>query len=279
MPETNKDNNEFDDAFAEFSDDVDNTEEEDKEQEKDDEQVEQEEERNPLQDKIDELVKQNNDLQHYKNSNDGRVGALQKKLDELVAAKPEPKQEKAPEKDDEWDQFVEEDEFTATTIDKRVNKSKKELKDEIFEELDTRFKPIQDDNKKRDEEARNVYLNNQMDLLDEYDKGWEAIIITDDYLGWIEKQPRRVREMVNSSEAEDYIYLLDGFKSFSNNGNKNKEEDNAVNKIREERKAKLANHETVAPRNAARVSGPPDDFDGAFEYYANKEAKEKARRY
>jgi len=277
-------NEDYDDAFEEFANEDEpgddeklEPEEEPKEPEEELEEPEKDEENEPeektLEEKFEQLMEENKKLQHYKNSNEGRVSALQRKVDDLVASNhktPEKEEEpEEPEEDEEWDKFVEEDEYTAGHVASKVEKSNTKLKAEIMDEIDTRFKPVQENEHKS-------YVEGQMRLMDENDANWYETVNSDDFKDWIGTQPAKIQEMGSSEEAEDYIYLLDGFKSANQTVEERKElakEEAEV--IKKQRKQKLASNESVQRRGSGHKTGAPEDFDAAFEYYAKEEEKKR----
>lgn len=218
-----------------------------------------------LEDQLEALKQQNQDLEHYKRSNEGRVSALQRKVDEL-SQPPEAAPEPAPDtRNEEWEQFESEDEYTAKHIESRVNQSARQVKNEMLNELENRLQPIQESEHQR-------YVDSQVAILNQQAPDWDDTVHSIEFQNWVSAQPAKVQELTTSFDASDYLYLLNGF-------NATKQPGKDVASIKQQRQKKLESNEAVPRRNAGRVTGAPDDFDGAYDYYVKQDALKQERGY
>jgi len=286
--EIKNDDKDFEDAFDEFasSDEVDSGEQHGDNDENDDTGLDDSRVDDDTDVSVDDeeselerLRKEKEELEHYKKSNEGRVSALQQKINDLMEQRIAESQSQSDDDnsddndDDEWNLLKEEDEFLAEQLEKRLQKERELIRNEMMQEIESKLQPIEQDREQ-------AYINAQIAALSEKEPEWEDIVQSEGFSQWIESQPAPVQSLVQSVNADDYLYLINSYKSM--NGISNSENTNQsapADEIKRKRQEKLQSNVAVKQRNTGRVSGPPDDFEGAFEYFAKQDAIKKSRGY
>lgn len=191
------------------------------------------------------LQQERDHFEHSFKSQVGRVSALQKKIDS--EAKPDDS-----EIDEELQGVLEEYPDIAKPI---INFLEKKYKG-----IESRIEPIQQVEQQRQAQDEQRYIDHQLSILDKDNEGWRNTIASAEYLAWLDKQPVAVRQMHNSTEAGDYQYLLGVF-----NATQNKSAD-----LTKRRQDKLAANVQIASAGVSKKSTAPDDFNAAWDFYANK---------
>jgi len=217
------------------------------------------------QSKFDDLRKQNEDLQHRINSDNGRVSALQRKINDLESVQtkePAPTEQeihaaiKNPEK---WAEVKEDypelaeglETFVQSQIEARLKKV-----DEISAKMGT-FETRAAAEDRRSEISK---------LTDKH-PDWSEVAVSSEFKGWVSHQPEKIQSLVNSEEAADAAYLLEAYKStipVKSTGQTQAE------KITAQRQKKLAAAEETPTQRRTPTPADESDFFGAFERYAKQ---------
>jgi hypothetical protein len=250
----------FDKAFEEFVEGNEQTEPEPEPELDQGQDTEPEPEPEPELD-IDLLKQQKEELEHYKKSNEGRVAALQRKIDEMMQSQPAIEESSEPESDDSvnlWDELKDEDEILAQQIEARIRAER----EAILREVEQRLQPIQASEQER-------YIGQQQRILSERMPDWADIVVTDEFADWVASQPPKVQELAQSIEASDYEFLLNTYKAQNGLASSNSQQSSA-SELQQKRKQKLAAAQELKTRNSGASTSPPDDFDKAFDFYANQ---------
>jgi hypothetical protein len=210
------------------------------------------------------IAKERDDLQHSFKSQVGRVSALQRKIDDLMATgnntassqdaveTPNPSV-----KDREIQQLLDDYPEIAGPILKAVEKKYGDLSGEI----DKRLAPIVQDQQQR-------YIESQVSIMDSQIPNWRDTVNSEEYANWLLEQPDPVRGMAESIHANDYIWLMKQFNSQRKNNPANDDVGQKALEIVERRQQKLASNVAVKSTGQSNKSTPPDDFDSAWNYYA-----------
>ncbi len=198
----------------------------------------------------------NEELEHSLKSNNGRVSALQKKINELELSGNQ--EEKAPEQADESNSRLEElredyPEF-AEMIDLVVRQNNEQSQQHVMQQVEERITPLQQIEQQR-------YNEYQVSLLADEFPDWQAQEQSEGFATWIEQQPPVVQQLIQSRQAEDHAYLLRGY---------NQTRTDKVASITEKRERKLASSEALPNKGPSKKAIAPDDFEAAFNYYVNK---------
>jgi len=122
-------------------------------------------------------------------------------------------------------------------------------------------------------------LEREAEALTQSHEDWETVVVSEGFGHWLTQQPQYVQEaamrngndIVNSEEAGDIIAR---FKSQT--GRQQPESSDTANaekakrNIAGKRKRQLDSAATIPSRTLGAGSGPPDDFDSAFQHFASK---------
>jgi len=258
-------NSEFNDAFDEFANGVtSDTEDDSIEETKDTDNFSDEEESEDTEVDDAELLRQQ--LAEYKAQNDalkqerdhfehgfksqvGRVSALQKKIDG--------------EKKDDEGQVEQDDDAQIADVLREYPEIVKPIIDLIDKryarlngDIDQRLAPIKEQEQQR-------YVDAQIATMDSQFPDWRTTVSSEDYKTWLQQQPEPVQSMADSYNARDYAYLLNNFKA-----TRTKASD-----IAERRQNKLASNVAIQSKGASKKATAPDDFDSAWDYFANKASR------
>lgn len=146
-------------------------------------------------------------LQHRINSDDGRVSAFQRKVNQLNAEldqyrnKPQPTDEQIKEAmggDDEgWKQFEEDFPEVAEAINKRFEAQERAAKQRIDESL----APVLE---KQEENA----LSDAYDAVAEDFPTWQTEVNTDRFQNWFNDQPPGIQSLADSADTRDASTLI-----------------------------------------------------------------------
>jgi len=190
-----------------------------------------------------ELLRERNHFEHSFKSQAGRVSALQKKLDSLPVA---------PEVDADLQEVMQDYPEIAKPIVDYFEKK--------YGDINNRIAPIQ---QSAEESEQRQYIQGQLAIMDKEIPDWHAIVTSDEYLGWLEQQPEAVRSMRGSNDAVDYKFLIKSFQGA--NPSKAKSDD-----LTTRRQNKLAANVSVQSKGASKTATAPDDFEAAWNFYAQK---------
>jgi hypothetical protein len=276
-------NQEFEDAFAEFADskrveEPEETEREEPQGEEDapaQEEPEREEggQEDPLaaltddqRDYLKKIEEERDQWRHRFQSDAGRVGALQRKINELEtqltsSASKSPEQpsqreiEGAIGDDKKLDEFKEDYPEFADAIQHIVESRLQKEREALEEKFGQQIKPIHERFQKNEQEQ---YFASQYAALEAAHPDWQSVGRSQEFMEWVKRQPPIIQQAANSDDAHDVSFVLDTFKG-----------QRKPARTQESRRTRLEQNVSVKSRGAA-PTGPPDDFEGAFDYYARK---------
>jgi hypothetical protein len=192
------------------------------------------------------------ELEHSVASGNGRVSALSRKLADAESPSVQPLEEGVtPDAGELWSNLKEEYPDIANGTDERFVAMESKI-DKMVEE---RLAPL-----RRMEEDR--YVDNQLNIVSQSYPDWQETVHGEDFGIWVDKQPLKVQDLRKSYESEDYIYLLKCY---------NADKSEQVEEIRSSRENTLKSNVAVPKRGRSKPSGPPDDFESAFAYYADQD--------
>ncbi len=218
-----------------------------------------------------ELVKQRESArvwEHKYRSDAGRVSALQKQINELKEGQettPTDKQLKeALSSDDGWQEFQEVFPEAAGVLETQFSN--------LTRDIEERLTPVQEQVKQT---AIETGIQKQMRTLSApREKGgsghadFQAIAESQEFKDWGRQQHPSVQELFNSNEAADAAYVLDLYKAMQGGKQQQQQKRDDISRKRKKRQQRNIHLEGQA---ATPKAGPPDDFDGAFEYFAAKQ--------
>lgn len=227
----------------------------------------------PTQESADDLIEKLEaevaDLQHRSQSDAGRVSALQKKNNELVAlinernTKEEDKPfqpETAPQddtppplvefKDDYPDIYQGVEAYMRTELEKRTR------------ELEQRFQSQLAPANQLVEQQQTAA---EFAALEAAHPDWQQIATTDEFGQWVQQQPPAIQAMANSDYSNDVSFVLSSFKAQSQT------QQPQASGISRKREMQLAQSASLPSRgNASASTLASDDYESAFNHYAAK---------
>lgn len=199
--------------------------------------------------------------EHMYKSDQGRQSALQTKLaeseriiQELRSGQPSQKPAEIP--NEQWEELKTDYPEIAAGIEAKFGDMAKNHQAEI-EALKGQISPIQ-------QEAQAQYEKSQIDALLKDFPDYVETIRTLEFDQWIVAQPKAVQALMASDEAVDASYLLSSFAQSQQNTQPQEQ-----SPLREKRKQQLADAETLSGRNTQKQAVDEDDFDAAFNEFAD----------
>lgn len=260
----------FENAFDEFAGDkVEEPAEEDASDESEEETEEFDESQLPESVRK-ELEKHREAAKHWEHkyrSDAGRVSALQKQVNEFKSSqetKPTDQQLKeALSSDQGWQEFKEDFPEAAGALETQFGT--------LAQNIEERLAPVQKQAQQAAEQ--NDYQKQIQTLSASKEQGgyghgdYQEIIYSEDFKKWGKQQHPSVQELFNSTEAADAAYVLDLYKAMKGGEQQQQQKREEISQKRKKRQQRNIHVEGQA---ATPKAGPPDDFDGAFEYFAAK---------
>jgi hypothetical protein len=86
------------------------------------------------------------------------------------------------------------------------------------------------------------------------------------FIDWLADQPPGIKAMAGQFNAQNYDWLLSQFKT----GQANDVKVQQANSLTQQRQARLKANVAVKGQTGSQPTGVPEDFDGAFDYFASK---------
>lgn len=207
------------------------------------------------------------ELQQYKKSNEGRVGGLQRKINDLstqlntlIATAPQSApQGAAPQPravDASWERMYREYPEIAGAVEKRLNDTLGQVLPEVGR--------VQ--SQLRESAVKQVLEHNVNSLLDDHPDA-PAIAGSAEFKQWLDQQPSYVRHAaINSNDAREASDVLSRFKH-------SKQAQLAqIEQIRSQRQQQLNQSAGVPTRRAIAPASRaiPESYEDAFKFFANK---------
>jgi hypothetical protein len=217
-----------------------------------------------LKSEYDKLKENNDKLSHQAKSNAGRIGALQRKLNEFQATSPaggvQPSATEVAEAmktPEAWASFNEEYPDIHDAIESRLEVERSQNQ----EAMNRALQPL-----KAAEEERHV--SSQYAALEAAHTDWKDVVNSESFVDWLQEQPTAIQQLSNSNDAFEASKLLDYYKL-----SQPQEEiatTSTVTSIQQKRAKQLEDSTGVKSKPGPGATGviPPDDFDAAFEMFA-----------
>lgn len=199
-------------------------------------------------------------------SNAGRVSAYQRQITDLrtrlaafEAAGQAP--QGAAEEDDEWNQAREDFPEIAGPLERKLQQiqlNQQRLNAELGQ-----WSAVQEQ----------AYREQQAEILTEQHPDWVNVVSSQDFHQWMDAQPDPVRETLNdiyehAQDASSTAWMIGLFKLQTQGAAATAPFPNPAAK--QKRQRQLQDGQSAAGRGPGRRSGPPNDFDAAFQYFAEK---------
>lgn len=216
------------------------------------------------------------EIEHRYKSDEGRVSALQRKINDLEAIQhqapvvaPVVAPAQPPVSEEGIDSFREDYPDIANAVDKMVQ-SKMTTEREGFsqamnqmqQQMKQAIQPFQESEQKR-------FIDTQMQELESTHPDWRDVAQSTDFIEWLNVQPDPVRAMFTSDSAQDASYLVGSFKQTQ----PVVQEEQAVESSSNNRQALK---QAVAPRSrrtAPVTNSIPEDYEAAFDYWVDRAKK------
>ena len=217
-----------------------------------------------LKSEYDKLRDNNDKLSHQAKSNAGRIGALQRKLNEFQSTSPaggnQPSANEVAEAmktPEAWASFNEEYPDIHDAIESRLEVERSQNQ----ETMNRALQPL-----RAAEEERHV--SNQYAALEAAHTDWKDVVKSESFVDWLQEQPNAIQQLSNSNDAFEASTLLDYYKL----GLPQEEiaTTSTVTSIQQKRAKQLEDAAGVRSKPGPGATGviPPDDFDTAFEMFA-----------
>lgn len=234
--------------------------------------------------KLKELEQENERLRHSDASQRGRLGAYQRRINDLerkqqelnnaAPANPdgEAKSDEQQRQDmaesmgvEDWDEFKEDFPDMARAFEARLkqDQQKQAQLEQQIEELKSAVQPIQ-------QQAHEQQLQSEYARLESRHSDWHEVVNAPEFQSWLQSQNPSIQALAGSDSADDASALLDFYKGANPGAG---DDTSSRAQQHDKRQSRLANAQTVSRRGAGQRSGAPDDFDAAFEHYAAKKAR------
>lgn len=211
-------------------------------------------------------------------SNAGRVAAYQRQISEFqkrlaafeqnaAAGKTAPSKGAGSEGEDDWSAVKEEYPELAGPIERRLS------------QIAERNAALERELSAYGDERRDRYIQEQQQALTTQHADWQSVVGSRDFLEWYTAQPAEVRSMVEKNadaiiDAQSASYALGLFKMQTGYQAKQQPAPSAGappnDAAKQKRQRQLQDGAGAAGRGPGRMSGPPDDFESAFKYFAGK---------
>mgnify|MGYP003667368355 FL=1 len=217
-----------------------------------------------LKSEYDKLRDNNDKLSHQAKSNAGRIGALQRKLNEFQATSPAggatpsaTEVAEAMKTPEAWASFNEEYPDIHDAIESRLEMERSQNQ----ETMNRALQPL-----RAAEEERHV--NGQYAALEAAHTDWKDVVNSESFVDWLQQQPTAIQQLSNSNDAFEASKLIDYYKL--SQPREDVATTSTVTSIQQKRAKQLEDSTGVKSKPGPGATGviPPDDFDTAFEMFA-----------
>ncbi len=246
--------------------------------------------------KYEALVETNANLDQTIRSNHGRVGGLQKKINDLEAelAKPTAATGSAAEAlaDDDvsWEDFQKDYPDIAKAMDARFSQETTRTNETLNTQIQTAVKPFEAAAKRTNRDIVLEALTTPIDKGGYGHEDFEEVVKSPTFTTWLDAQPQSTKGLAVSEDVNDAAALVQSYKATraalgADPTTVVKDDDNAapgdVEKIEARRVKQLEKGTTDIPSSPAEIAksgkGGGDEFSAAFKFFAKKKEKESRR--
>ena len=220
-------------------------------------------------DELTKLKEENQRLQHQFNSVNGRVSAYQRQAEQYkqqLEQRQQPQVGDNPQgsgmSDEKWEQLKEDYPDIAEAMESQLNGIRSQYEGEL-----TRIKGEVEPLKQYQQQAQQeLHISSQMQALESQHPDWRDVVKTDEYGQWLQTQPPSVQQLMNSTDAQDNIFLLNTFKATR------APQAPVQNPVISKRERQLRQSQTVPSRSTKGGQNDiaDDDYEAAFNYFAEK---------
>lgn len=228
-------------------------------------------------------AKERDDYFHRHQSDSGRIGAFQRKLNEVDGERQRLAQELETVRKGSGGDTPTKSEVSAALADPEKWEKFKEDFPEVAEGMEAIVGPLQKQIKSLESKVggfeqdvtplRNMAVKNQEEqeiaALAAKHPDFDKKVASPEFAEWYNKQHPTVQGLYGSPMAADAAYLLDLYDQSRG------ATPSAADALRDKRRTNLAEGAYVKGRNAAVTTAVPDDFEGAFEHFAAKKDRQR----
>lgn len=221
---------------------------------------------------VEALIRERDDYKQKFQSNNGRISAYQRQLDELqqsnahlasqiaksvddTGSKSEAREQIAGEiSNQSWDELKEDMPDVAAAIDERL----KAMIDDRIKPINEKIQPISQslqEQRQREAEAR---FERELAVVKDRHPDFDDVVRSSEFSEWLGQQPEPVQQLQNSDSAADAAYLLDTFKLQTST-------EPSGSDLKQRNQAKLRNSLAAPSKRLSRTAPSLDDFDAAFD--------------
>lgn len=237
----------------------------------------------------DDLMRRHADLEHRYRSDEGRVGALQRRINQLTAELEGTKtKHPAPSSEDDgyWKELSEDFPEIAYAIEKKLQHERTAMLEKLREEVNGAVTPLRTAEEQRLLDREKSLLSTPVEDGGYGMPDWINVVRSNEFGEWLQEQPEQVRQLATSQAARDAAYLINLYKAMTGNhaasptsgqagaagGRTGSPEE--VNRIMERRARQLKEGAGVeTARVVKKMNAVPDDFEAAFNVFAQKRTK------
>lgn len=217
-------------------------------------------------DELERLRQENQKWQHRYASDIGRVNAYQRQIQTLQqqlqsTQKPAPGEnpQDSGYTDQQWAALKEDFPEVAAGIEAQARRQEEQI-NALRKQIEESVGPIQ-------QQAHESFIQSQYQILEQQHPDWSDVVKQEGFNSWLNMQPPSVRDLISSESAADAAFLLSSYKLAVGAQQRQTDETN------QRRQRQLRQSQTIPSRGARKLSAvPEDDYDAAFDYYANKKA-------
>lgn len=123
------------------------------------------------------------------------------------------------------------------------------------------------------QQQQDNFISTQYAVLSAKHPDYQELVTSDEFGAWLIQQPAPVRNLVESDEASDAVWLLDTYKQSSQQAAPAAQDARELNRLQEKRSRQLSQARSVGTSRSSRSQGnmpPSDDYEAAFEHWANQ---------
>ncbi len=220
-------------------------------------------------DELTKLKEENQRLQHQFNSVNGRVSAYQRQAEQYKQQLEQRQQPQAGDNpqgsgmsDEKWEALKKDYPDIAEAMESQLNGIRSQYEGEL-----SRIKGEVEPLKQYQQQAQQeLHISSQMQALESQHPDWRDVVQTEDYNQWLQTQPPSVQQLMNSTDAQDNIFLLNTFKATR------APQAPVQNPVISKRERQLRQSQTVPSRSTKGGQNDiaDDDYEAAFNYFAEK---------
>jgi hypothetical protein len=221
---------------------------------------------------------------HQVRSNEGRVSAMQRRINELSQAVQQREAAlqqlhtrgpqgavSAPPGDmsqADWQKFREDFPEVAQAVDAHVSHVVSNAVSQHLGSIKAEIEPIRQAEHER-------FLQSQFAALEAAHPDWRDVVQNDDFREWLRIQPSAVQQYMESEDAGEASWLVSQYKLAATTRRIDPSAQQAE-AIRASRNQRLVSSQSVPGRRVAERPLPEDDFDAAFQAYARRLERRRA---